>query len=205
MSSQLLGTFIGIEYIEKITNGMINISTADPFEYIKNITVTSYNLEKQNIRPILNNILENKPKDAKVKIEVTGNSLKSYISFYINDYTTSSLELNEKKINLIRFDWAIAKNGQYISSQGRGREGESYRISWSYINEITNMPIIISKNEKKLNYINKLLSDQDLMNKIRDKRKKGDKKIRRNRRNIMLLLKVMSAILLFIIIMKFLK
>jgi hypothetical protein len=205
MSSQLLGTFIGIEYIEKITNGMINISTADPFEYIKNITFTSYNLEKQNIVPILNNILENKPKDAKLKIEVTGNSLQSYISFYINDYTKSSLELNEKKINLIRFDWSIPKNGQYISSQGRGRVGELYRISWSYINEVTNMPIIISKEEKKMIKLNKVLSDQDLMNKIRDKKKKGNKKIRRNRRNIMLLLKIMSAILLFIIIMKFLQ
>jgi hypothetical protein len=205
MSSQLLGTFIGIEYIEKITNGMINISTADPFEYIKNITLTSYNLEKQNIVPILNNILENKPKDAKLKIEVTGNSLKSYISFYINDYSKSSLELNEKKINLIRFDWSIPKNGQYISSQGRGRVGELYRVSWSYINEVSNMPIIIGKEEKKMIKLNKVLSDQDLMNKIRDKRKKGDKKRRRNRRNIMVLLKVMSAILLFIIIMKFLQ
>jgi hypothetical protein len=205
MSSQLLGTFIGIEYIEKITNGMINISTADPFEYIKNITVTSYNLEKQNIVPILNNILENKPKDAKLKIEVTGNSLKSYISFFINDYSKSSLELNEKKINLIRFDWSVPKNGQYITSQGRGREGELYRISWSYVNEVTNMPIIIGKEEKKMIKLNKVLSDQDLMDKIRDKRKKGDKKRRRNRRNIMFLLKVVSAILLFIIIMKFLQ
>jgi hypothetical protein len=205
MSSQLLGTFIGIEYIEKITNGMINISTADPFEYIKNITVTSYNLEKQNIVPILNNILENKPKDAKLKIEVAGNSLKSYISFFINDYSKSSLELNEKKINLIRFDWSVPKNGQYITSQGRGREGELYRISWSYVNEVTNMPIIIGKEEKKMLKLNKVLSDQDLMDKIRDKRKKGDKKRRRNRRNIMFLLKVVSAILLFIIIMKFLQ
>ena len=205
MSSPLLGTFICIEYIEKITNGMINISTADPFEYIKNITVTSYNLEKQDIVPILNNILENKPKDAKLKIEVTGNSLKSYISFFINDYSKSSLELNEKKINLIRFDWSVPKNGQYITSQGRGREGELYRISWSYVNEVTNMPIIIGKEEKKMLKLNKVLSDQDLMDKIRDKRKKGDKKRRRNRRNIMFLLKVVSAILLFIIIMKFLQ
>jgi hypothetical protein len=184
---------------------MINISTADPFEYIKNITVTSYNLEKQDIVPILNNILENKPKDAKLKIEVTGNSLKSYISFFINDYSKSSLELNEKKINLIRFDWSVPKNGQYITSQGRGREGELYRISWSYVNEVTNMPIIIGKEEKKMLKLNKVLSDQDLMDKIRDKRKKGDKKRRRNRRNIMFLLKVVSAILLFIIIMKFLQ
>ncbi len=61
-----------------------------------------YNLEKQNIRPLLNKILENKPKDAKVKIEITGNSLKSFISFYINDYSTSTLKLGNRKIELIR-------------------------------------------------------------------------------------------------------
>jgi len=205
MSSQLLGTFIGIEYIEKITNGMINISTANTFEYLKNITLSSYNLEKKNIRPMLNNILENRPKDTKVKIEITGSSLKSYVSFYINDYSTSSLELSGRKIDLITFQWNTLQNGEFISSYGRGREAELYTVTWSYIDMNTNKPILISNNEYKKE--NRLLSDQDLMNKIKKqgKNKKRDKRGRRNRRNIIILLKVIAAILLFITIMKLLK
>ena len=70
MSSNIIGTFRGIEYIEKINNGMINISTADPFEYVKNITLSSYNLEKQNVKLIINDILLKKPTDARIKIEI---------------------------------------------------------------------------------------------------------------------------------------
>ena len=207
MSSQLLGTFTGIEYIEKITNGMINISTANPFEYLKNITLSSYNLEKKNIRPMLNNILQNRPKDTKVKIEITGNSLKSYISFYINDYSISTLELSGRKIDLITFQWNTLQNGEFINSYGRGREAELYTVTWSYIDMNTNKAILISNNEYKKENKNRLLSDQDLMNKIRKqgKNRKKDKRGRRNRRNILILLKVIAAILLFITIMKLLK
>jgi hypothetical protein len=208
MSSQLLGTFIGIEYIEKITNGMINISTANPFEYLKNITLSSYSLEKKNIKPILNNILENRPKDTKLKIEITGSSLKSYVSFYIFDYSTSTLELSGKKIDLITFQWNTLQNGEFINSYGRGREGELYTITWSYIDMNTNKPILISNNEyKKKDIKNKLLSDEDLMNRIKTEKESNinNRRNRRNRRNILLLLKVIAAILLFVTIMKFLK
>jgi len=156
---------------------------------------------------MLNNILQNRPKDTKVKIEITGNSLKSYISFYINDYSISTLELSGRKIDLITFQWNTLQNGEFINSYGRGREAELYTVTWSYIDMNTNKAILISNNEYKKENKNRLLSDQDLMNKIRKqgKNRKKDKRGRRNRRNILILLKVIAAILLFITIMKLLK
>jgi len=197
MSSNIIGTFRGIEYIEKINNGMINISTADPFEYVKNITLSSYNLEKQNVKLIINDILLKKPTDARIKIEIIANSLDSYVSFYMNDYTVSTLELFEKKIDLIRFDWATFKYGEYISSKGRGRNDELYKIYWAYVNPETNT--IIKINNTPFSYIkNKVLSDNGLMDLIKNIKRKNKK----NRRNILLLLKVVAVILLFIIIIK---
>jgi len=201
MTAQILGTFTGIEYIEKISNGMINVNTSIPFDDTKNISLSSYSLEKQNIKPLLNKILENKPKDAKVKIEITGNSLKSYISFYITDYSTSTLEIANKKIELITFQWNSIQKGEFISSYGRGRNGDLYRISWSYINMTTGKPIIKNKIRQQLKITNKLLTDEDLMVVI----KKNKRKNKKNRKQIFLLLKVIGAILLFVTLMKFLK
>jgi len=206
MTAQILGTFTGIEYIEKISNGMINVNTSVPFDDTKNISLSSISLEKQNIKPLLNKILENKPTDAKVKIEITGNSLKSYISFYINDYSISTLELANKKIELITFQWSSLQNGEFISSYGRGRDGDLYKISWSYINTVTGKPIIKNKIRKQLKITNKLLTDEDVNLKL--KRYKENRKNRSNQKNrnrLFLLLKVIGAILLFVALMKFLK
>jgi hypothetical protein len=206
MTAQILGTFTGIEYIEKISNGMINVNTSVPFDDTKNISLSSISLEKQNIKPLLNKILENKPTDAKVKIEITGNSLKSYISFYINDYSISTLELANKKIELITFQWSSLQNGEFISSYGRGRNDDLYRISWSYINIATGKPIIKNKIRKQLKITNKLLTDEDVNLKL--KRYKENRKNRSNQKNrnrLFLLLKVIGAILLFVALMKFLK
>ena len=204
MTAQILGTFTGIEYIEKISNGMINVNTSVPFEDTKSISLSSYSLEKQNIKLLLNKILENTPKNSRVKIEITSNSLKSYISFYINDYSISTLELANKKINLITFQWNSIKNGEFISSYGRGRDGDLYRISWSYINIETGKPIIQNKIRQELKIKNKLLSDKDLMVTLK-KYKKNNRKNKKNRKQIFLLLKVIGAILLFVTLMKFLK
>jgi hypothetical protein len=201
MTAQILGTFTGIEYIEKISNGMINVNTSVPFEDTKSISLSSYSLEKQNIKPLLNKILENAPKDTRLKIEITSNSLKSYISFYITDYSISTLELGNRKIDLITFQWNSIKNGEFISSYGRGRDGDLYKISWSYIDIATSKPIIKNKIRQQLKITNKLLSDKDLMVIIKENKRKNKK----NRKQIFLLLKVIGAILLFVTLMKFLK
>jgi len=205
MSNNIIGTFQGIEYIDKISKGMINLSNTQPFEYIKNITLSAYNLEKKNIKPILNNLLEKRPKDSKLKIEITGNSLKSNISFYLFDYSSSTLELKGEKLELISFTWNSFKDGEFISSFGRPRENDLYTIRWFYIDTNINKVINVKIEDKKPKKIsNKLLSDIEIIDMLKDK-KKEEKISRRNRRNILLLIKIMTFILLFIIVMKFLK
>ena len=208
MSNNIIGTFQGIEYIDKISKGMINLSNTEPFEYIKNVTLSAYNLEKKNIKPILNNLLEKRPKDSKLKIEITGNSLKSNISFYLFDYSTSTLELKGEKLELVVFTWNSFQHGEFISSFGRPRENDIYTIRWFYIDTNLNKPINVKIDDiKPKNQSNKLLSDIEIIDILKKQKeiKKEEKISRKNRRNIILLIKIMAIILLFIIVMKFLK
>jgi hypothetical protein len=208
MSNNIIGTFQGIEYIDKISKGMINLSNTEPFEYIKNVTLSAYNLEKKNIKPILNNLLEKRPKDSKLKIEITGNSLKSNISFYLFDYSTSTLELKGEKLELVVFTWNSFQHGEFISSFGRPRENDLYTIRWFYIDTNLNKPINVKIDDiKPKNQSNKLLSDIEIIDILKkQKEMKRDEKIsRKNRKDIILLIKIMAIILLFIIVMKFLK
>jgi len=204
MSNNIIGTFQGIEYIDKISKGMINLSNTEPFEYIKNVTLSAYNLEKKNIKPILNNLLEKRPKDSKLKIEITGNSLKSNISFYLFDYSTSTLELKGEKLELVVFTWNSFQHGEFISSFGRPRENDLYTIRWFYIDTNLNKPINVKIDDiKPKNQSNKLLSDIEIIDIL--KKQKDEKISRKNRKDIILLIKIMAIILLFIIVMKFLK
>jgi hypothetical protein len=208
MSNNIIGTFQGIEYIYKISKGMINLSNTEPFEYIKNVTLSAYNLEKKNIKPILNNLLEKRPKDSKLKIEITGNSLKSNISFYLFDYSTSTLELKGEKLELVVFTWNSFQHGEFISSFGRPRENDLYTIRWFYIDTNLNKPINVKIDDiKPKNQSNKLLSDIEIIDILKKQKeiKKDEKISRKNRKDIILLIKIMSIILLFIIVMKFLK